>query len=117
MLEGSLTTSSSTPRASIARRVLARRAAYFSRVNLWLGSIFFGSSSFAPCGQMLTFENRSGVGRAGAVAGERGDCRVLDAGAGQVGDCEIRRRTPARPQPGNDLPKLRKFRICRHESG
>ena len=63
MLDGSLTISRSTPFASMARRVLARRSAYSSRVNFRVGLHSCRFLVCRPCGRSA-FEDRAGVRRA-----------------------------------------------------
>src|SRR5689334_14037911 len=117
MLEGSLTTSRSTPFASMARRVLASRSAYSSRVNFRLGMVMLWSSSLGRLRRLLALKDGAGARRERAVAGERGDRGILNAGAGEVRDGDLAGGTAARLAPGDHLAELGDLGIGRDQPG
>src|SRR5690606_23021777 len=105
MFDGSLTMSTSTPTRSIARRVLARRSAYSSRVNLRLGELM--KRWFLV---WSAFENGSCPGRRRALPGKGGDRGILRAGACQVAKGDRRRQAAATDLAGHDRPQFRE--VC-----
>ncbi len=82
MLDGSEQIISSIPRASIALRTLAMRAAYSARVKCSVASVI----PVAPLPRLLVFDFGPGSGSRRALARQCGNDGVLHPGPGQVGD-------------------------------
>src|SRR5690606_6710995 len=113
MFEGSVTSSRSRPLRCMARLVFSMRRAYSLRSNRGRGVIMlsvtprgrwasvFANGGWSGLGSGL--DQGAGAGGAAALEGGGGDRRVLDAGAGQVGDRDRGRGLAARLQPGDHL--------------
>src|SRR5919109_129883 len=109
MLEGSLTRSTSTPLASIAARGIFLAGEF--EFDVWHYSSF-------RCGiPHSRFELSAGARNPGARIGQRGDGRVLDAGAGEVGIGDLALRRAARRQTRHDLTEFGEFLVGGDEAG